>query len=515
MNDYVPFIEALGGLNHTDDNQNGSDVDPAVETVWADPMPLSRPLAKPEPYPIDALGVVLGNAAQGIADIVLCPLAIAGCSVLAVASLAAQAHADVKHPATGRSVPLSLYVLTIAETGERKSAADAEALDPLRKREADLGEDYKIAFMQWLNEKEAWDAARSRIKRKAGGERPDIQAALDAVGDPPTAPLSPILVVSEPTYEGLVKHFAVSHPSLGLFSAEGGGFIGGHAMGKDTRLRALTGLSELWDGSPMKRVRAGEITLNLPGRRLALHLMAQPNVTPMLLADDLANGQGFLSRLLVCAPVSTQGRRFQREQAEWARPAIDMYASVIMELLETLPNTNGDNALIPRALVLSPAATAAWKAFADQIECQLGAAGGVGSVRGLMNKIPEMALRISGILAMIDDAHVTEISQEVFQRGCALAEYHLGEAKRLYDVAVTSPEISMAQKLLSWLLSREGDEITLRDIQTLGPNQLRERQAIDEALATLEGHNWIKQVTKNTGGRPSEVCVLSPLARRE
>jgi hypothetical protein len=44
--------------------------------------------------------------------------------VLAVASLATQSHADVEHPATQKPIPLSLFLITIAESGERKSAAD-------------------------------------------------------------------------------------------------------------------------------------------------------------------------------------------------------------------------------------------------------------------------------------------------------------------------------------------------------------------------------------------------------
>ena len=42
----------------------------------------------------------------------------------------------------------------------------------------------------------------------------------------------------------------------GLFSSEGGAFLGGYAMDKYHVLRMATGLSELWDGKPIRRVRA-------------------------------------------------------------------------------------------------------------------------------------------------------------------------------------------------------------------------------------------------------------------
>ena len=482
---------------------------------WPEPMPLVRPLAKPEAYPVDALGVVLGNAAKGIADIVQCPLAIAGCSVLAVASLASQAHADVIHPATLRAVPISLYILTIAETGERKSAADSEALSPVKKREADLNQNYAFAHQQWSNSHEAWETARLIAKKKCKGDRQSIEVALRAVGDEPTAPLSPALTVPEPTYEGLVKLYAAGQPSLGLFSAEGGGFIGGHAMREDGRLRALTGLSELWDGSPIKRIRAGDGALHLPGRRLALHLMVQPNVASMLLSDDLANGQGFLSRLLVCAPASTQGQRFQRETKEWARPSIDEYASAISVLLEMPPRTIGNNELDPRRLSLRLDAVGAWRKFADEIEGGLGRDACPSGVRGLSNKIAEIALRIEGVLAIAENTSAKEIALAIFERAVTLARYHLGEATRLYDAALISPEIARADRLLMWLIAREQDRVSIREIQTYGPVALRERKSINEALDILSKHGWVKIVKEETGGRPSIICILSPFAKSE
>lgn len=270
---------------------------------WPEPMPLVRPLPEPEPFPVEALGTVLENAARGITEIVQCPSAIAGSSVLAAASLAAQAHVDVAHPATGRTVPTSLFLLTIAESGERKSAADAEALAAVRKHEADAVEGYKSALFRFKNETEAYEACRAAAKKAGRGiDRFGMAERLQELGDEPKPPRKPQIVVTEPTYEGLAKLYAEGQPSLGLFSAEGGGFIGGHALRDEGRLRALTGLSELWDGSPLRRTRSGDGSLHLAGRRLALHLMVQPNVAPMLLADDMASGQGFLSRLLVCAP---------------------------------------------------------------------------------------------------------------------------------------------------------------------------------------------------------------------
>jgi hypothetical protein len=47
---------------------------------------------------------------------------------------------------------------------------------------------------------------------------------------------------------------------MGLFCDEGGQFLGSSTMSRDNRLKAVTTLSSLWDGSPIDRARsmAGE-----------------------------------------------------------------------------------------------------------------------------------------------------------------------------------------------------------------------------------------------------------------
>src|SRR3954470_7730309 len=95
------------------------------------PRSLVRDLPPPDPFPVDALGPLLTAAALGIHDKTQAPVAICGSSVLAAAALAAQAHADVELP-TGQRKPLSLFLVSVAASGERKSTVDGEAVWPVR-----------------------------------------------------------------------------------------------------------------------------------------------------------------------------------------------------------------------------------------------------------------------------------------------------------------------------------------------------------------------------------------------
>ena len=86
------------------------------------PVPLVRQVPPAEPYPIDALSPIIGPAARALMEHVQVPDALAAHAVLGFAALAAQAHANVQ--TLGGPRPISLYMLTVAESGERKTAAD-------------------------------------------------------------------------------------------------------------------------------------------------------------------------------------------------------------------------------------------------------------------------------------------------------------------------------------------------------------------------------------------------------
>jgi hypothetical protein len=96
-------------------------------------------------------------------------------------------------------------------------------------------------------------------------------------------------------------------------------------MSVDAKLRTAAGLSSAWDGEPIKRVRAADGVTVLAGRRLAVHLMAQPDVAAVMLNDPLLGGQGLLSRVLATAPDMSSGTRMWREPSSGTLPTIEKY----------------------------------------------------------------------------------------------------------------------------------------------------------------------------------------------
>jgi hypothetical protein len=461
------------------------------------PRPLMRELPPADPFPIDALGDVLAEAAGAIHDRVQAPLAMCGQSVLAAATLAVQGHTDVELP-TGQKRPLTNFYLTNAATGERKTAVDAEALWPVRKREAALQGNHDAARHEYENSRLAWDKARDAGTKvsKTKGDRAAIKAALDAIGSAPDAPLEPLLTCPEPTYEGLCKLFLVGQPSVGIFASEGGQFIGGHGMSDDAKLRTAAGLSAAWDGEPIKRVRV-DGTIVLPGRRLAMHLMAQPDVASAMLNDRVLADQGILSRILVTAPDAASGTRLWREPLPESEAAMKRYGARLLDILELpLPLAAGtQNTLTPRPLPLSGAARRLWIGFYNHIEQRVASGGELEPVRGLANKLPEHAARIGAVLATVRDICASEVAVAEMESGIELAQHYAAEALRLFSSSRVSNPVRDAKCLLDWLYGTWTHElVSLPDIYQLGPNSIREAAAARRVVEVLESHGYLEQI---------------------
>ncbi|MBI1360002.1 MAG: DUF3987 domain-containing protein [Alphaproteobacteria bacterium] len=472
---------------------------PAVFSQPLAPEPLSRELPPAPPFPVDALGPILSAATRAIVEEVKCPAAIAAQSVLGAAALVVQPHADVVIPATGGARPVSLFLLTIAESGERKSTVDAIAFAAINQHVHDRYAEYKTKKADYDIEKQAHDIARKQVEKTKSATLDEIKSALTSMPGEPVPPSKPALTCSEPTFEGLFKLFEYGSPSLGMYSDEGARFLNSHSMQPENRLAMAGGLNKLWDGSAIDRVRVNE-TVMLFNRRMSAHLMMQPDISDKMLSDADLKGIGFLGRFLICAPDTKSGTRFLDDNHNFsAKSALAAYNHHITNILKTpLPMAEGgDNELAPRKLHLSPEAKSLWIAFANEVESKLGPNGEYANIKSFANKLPEHALRLAAVIALVElGPNTPNIPAHAFTCGMQLATFYASEALRLWDTAHTNPEIRQAKHLLNWLHERmrEGhDTIDLQTIYQFGPRaaQVRDKAGALRPARLLEDHRWL------------------------
>lgn len=457
-----------------------------METVVAEPLPLTRPMQPNEPFPVDVLPLVMRAAVQRVHEVVQAPLDMICQSFLAAATLAVQPYANVL--IDGRCFPLSNNFVAVGESGERKSATDRIATGPIKERQRRESESFHQG-------KQAYEAtlASWQNRRKAAFKEDDkdvIEALLNNLGDEPKY-VQPFYIFEEPSFEGIERAYAEGRYTLGLFSDEGGRFLGGYAMSKDNQTKTVTGLSKLWDGDPIDRVRGGDGLSVLYGRRFAMHLMIQPILCGQLFGNSMMTGQGFLSRCLCSYPASTIGRRPYKAQDLSADPAITAYNAEINSILDKpLPlNERPDMGLKPPTITIAKDAKGTWIAFADHIELLQREGGDLFPIKGFASKAAEHAARITGVLALFEIPDATEISADALNGGIAIAQYYIGEALRLFHSASDDQELITAQKVFDWGMQQEGQMIALAELYRCGPNAVRDKKTATRMMDILEQHH--------------------------
>ena len=453
------------------------------------PIPL-LPEHDAEPYPVDALGAVLGGAAKAIQYAVQAPMPMCAQSILAATALAVQAHADFAITSIGKR-PIGDYFLTIGASGERKSGVDKWALLPVRDFETELRKQSGADKLRYENEKRVHDEAIKSAKRDHRGDPAAMLEALEKLGPDPLPPASPVRVVSDMTIEGLQQQLERGHPALGIFTDEGGTVTGGHGMLPENLLHTLTGLSELWDGKPLTRARKLDGTTVIAGKRVSLHLMMQPEVAALLLDNSLANGQGFLSRCLTVWPESNKGNRPYRDVDLSVDLCYRKYAARMRELLEKECHFRNLGELDPVPLSVEGEALEVWRRFHDDVEGRQGPGGDLQPIDKLASKMAEHAARLACILAVFEGG---PLDVDRVERGCRLAAYYLGEAMRIKGCSRDVGKRQQADRLLRWMQAKGVAVYTVRDIQREGPHELRPDAAlVRELLGLLVEHGHVER----------------------
>lgn len=445
------------------------------------PQPLLEYRPEPLAYPVEALGQILGPAVGRMAEVIGVPCAMAAQSVLATAALVAQSHANVH--LDGRVYPLSLYMLTVASSGDRKSAVDHLALAAAREWER----------RQWMLYLEQLKANRAAIRGKH-----EARELSD--------PIPPRLIIAEPTIEALIKNLCQGLPSMGLFNDEGGQFLGSSTMSKENQLKAITTLSALWDGSPIDRARSmpGE-SLRAYDRRLSLHLMLQPYLATQLLTDRMINGQGILGRCLISWPERLVGRRLYKAVDLTRDARIQRYQARITALLDKPLSLHNDGSLNPDRLELTPSARTAWIDIHDTIECQSGEFGELAGIQSVAGKAAANVLRIAGVLAVIEGAPV--VDEPHIQRASTLMDYYLAEIQRLTEQEPINTLREQADRLLRWLTQKGWTQFTVRDLNRNGPRFARKSSHHTiTLLVELISYSWLD----SSDGKTFEVRHVPP-----
>lgn len=469
--------------------------------AWGEPLPLTAKM-EPEPYPVDALPTAIREAVEEVQGFVKAPLPLVAGSALAALSLACQTHVDVKR-AEKLHGPVGLFLLTIADSGERKSTCDGFFSKPIRDFEAAQAEAAKPALKDHAAALSAWTAkcggVTEKIRQLAKDKKPtaEMEAALrDLQHEKPEPPRVPRMIYTDITPEALGYQLAKVWPSAGIVSSEAGIVLGSHGMGRDSGMRNMATMNLLWDGATISSERRTTESWAARGARLTVALQVQePTLRDFFRQQGtLARGTGFLARFLIAWPASTQGvRPFTEAPANW--PSLAVFHRRIAAILDQPAPIDEEGALQPIAIPLSPEAKAAWVEFHDTIESELSSGGELYDVRDVASKIADNAARLAALFQMFEYG-IGAVGYDAFEGAARIAAWHLTEARRFFGELALPVELADAARLDTWLVEhccRERTTMVGKNrVRQHGP--LRDGARLDSAIRELSDLGRIRLV---------------------
>lgn len=470
---------------------------------YPDITPLESDMDAPKPYPVEALPPIIKDAVCSYQEYGQQPIELVAVSALSNMSLVCQGHANVARD-EHLVGPISLNFILTAESGERKTSADNAFSKAAHDWEMEKLLEMKDELAEKRAEIESYKAKKSGIQQRIVAEAKKGKADGDHAKEleqqlvvlekhAPHMPIVPELFYEDATKESFTEQLAFGYPTAALFSDEGGVVVGSHSFGKDYATGTFAFLNRMWDGKPYKRHRVTQTTCTIKDRRLTCSIMLQLSVLRQLIngTGGQSRGTGFLARQLLACPESTMGTRLYKKP-----PANDTYLQAfhdrVTQLLNMpLPVEGEEMYLKPPVLSLSEAAHGLWVDYYNDVEQQLGKLGDMETIRDFAAKSAENAARIAANLHVFSGEAESSICEATMQQAIAIAYWHLCETKRIFTHIDTPVEMEHARLLLDWLLEKDMERTSSKEIAQYGPNRLRKKAARDEAIHTLLDHGYL------------------------
>jgi len=464
-----------GGRQKERKEKSGQNRQNRAQSLYGEPTPLPSCQPRDARFPIEFLSPRARKTAEAIQRVIQAPEALCAQAVLGAMSLSVSPIATVQSLVSNSDHSIALYLMTIAESGERKSAVDSQAMKGI----------YDLVWEH--HENHAREMAAYKASRASGAcEMADM-----------AEPEFKSFLTNEPTYEGIAKMIASGAGFAGLFSDEAGQFFGGHAMNKENRMKTAGGLSKLWDLDMILRHRATPgLPTYIPPCPTTANLMIQPVIMGDTYADDFLVGQGLLARMLPAWPPSNIGKRPFREALPEDLKTIADFQELTRACLESAIAADTKLDLIE----LTGETREAAKLFHDEVESHLQDGGDYADIRGFGAKANEHSLRIAAVMSLFENPMARELQLEYLLGAQGMMKFYLKEFQHIRAGALADPKTMLAESLRVWLLEnvQPGENFAKERIQQYGPSNLRRNSTLNDALRCLEEYGWIQQLPPDT-----------------
>ncbi len=413
--------------------------------------------------------------------------------------------------------PVNIYSLVVMPPASRKSAVIADATKPLYDVEKELAAKVAGQIVEartWRDvaaraaEKALRDAARATADRRDAltSEAVSAASAAEAI----TIPVPPRLVADDATPEAAQSLLADHGGRIAFISAEGGLFDT-MAGRYSNNVPALDVWLKAHAGDPLRVDRKGRPPEKIDHPAMTLLLTVQPAVLDGIRRNGAFRGRGLNARFLYVLPASNIG--FRKIGAAHVPNHVSAgYADLVGALARDLVEWTD-----PAVLTLTPDAADLLLEIEQRVEDQLKPDGSLDHIPEWGGKLTGATLRIAGLLHLAghQDALRQPIPAATLAAADEIGQYLAEHASAALSRLGAATETRAAAQLVEHLVRRGTDRFTVRDLFTaLSRGRFPTVEAVTDALAVLEDHNWIIRQPDPThdgpGRKPSPTYRLHP-----
>jgi hypothetical protein len=451
------------------------------------------------PYPVDALPPMLAATVKELCVNSNVQAELAAPLVLGVASLACQGAVDVARPNCEPS-PCLLYTVVVSGSGTRKSTVLNKLLAPIREAEQELANQAAAKMPAYEAAMLAWDVRKKHMvaeiekKAKKNESLTELQEQLSALmSERPLRPIAPKFVYEDPTPEAIVDGLCKTWHSAAMISSEGAGFFNGRPSSD------LPMWNKLWDGAGlgMERVSRGSLFNNDARCGMILAVQEGPFQEFCESRGAQAMDIGFLARILISRPPRQINPRYLYDgqlDSKWF--AVQQFQNRVKDLLLVQAKSYQEKCSARTVLELSSDARQIWIEAFNEIEGQMQPGGELAAVPGYASKIGENAARIAAVFHWFEGKE-GEVDAEDISNALMICRWHTDEYLDCFGPPPHIPlECRDADTLERWLAENVWNtgrsQIRKNEILQFGPNQLRSKARLDNAINVMIGGNKVR-----------------------
>lgn len=458
-------------------------------------------------FPTNAFPPLLRDTILDVHECTQAPIPLIASSVVSALSLSCQGLIDIKVNDTVVS-PVSLFLLVIANSGERKTTVDRMVLKPLYQHDArsiiqseDKGKDYEIDQQVWHEKQKA---ILSLIRRKTiKGQCTDelSQRLRKLLADKPVPPKTSKRIYNNVTPEALQTAMHSHSAHVGLIADEGANVLDRKVMND------LSFINSMWDGVSFHVDRKTTPSFTIEKGRITLSVMVQKKPFDLYLKrqGERARGSGFFARclpVLIDERLTTQGERFIKMYSSERRFLDDFY----QRINEILARDMDHDALTQRiCLSFEPSAQYAWEDIYNEIESRIGPDEEYANMNDFASKLANNVARLAALLSYFSEGDCS-VKRNYVDSAWQLCEWYMQQAVNIFGNEGGYYEAL----LLAWLhreYSRTGrNHVRYNDIRRCGPNVLRKGKLLDRVIDSLEREEAIEIDYSRNGARVVYEC---------